>query len=84
MGEYILAGKDIASEESIAKHADWAAEFLPKYDSITPDNIQDILKQEVGLVFEKVLEDAGVYKCTAEGRAAFGSFLASVGFAEKD
>ncbi len=84
LGEYILAGKDIASEESIAKHADWAAEFLPKYDSITPDNIQDILKQEVGLVFEKVLEDAGVYKCTAEGRAAFGSFLASVGFAEKD
>ena len=40
----------------------------------------EILQKEVGLVFEQVLEDAGVYKCTKEGREAFGRFLRSVGF----
>ena len=80
LGEYLAAGKDVASEESIAKHADWVKEFAPKYGRITAENVQEILKNEVGLVFEKVLEDAGVYKCTEEGRAAFERFLTSVGF----
>ncbi len=83
LGEYLVAGKDVASEETIAKHADWVKEFAPKYEKITPENVQEILKNEVGLVFEKVLEDAGVYKCTEEGRAAFERFLTSVGFARR-
>ncbi len=80
LGEYLVAGKDVASEETIAKHADWVKEFAPKYEKITAENVQEILKNEVGLVFEKVLEDAGVYKCTEEGREAFERFLTSVGF----
>ena len=56
--------------------------FLPKYGKITADHVDEILKKEVGLVFERVLEDAGVYKCSDEGRAAFGRFLKSVGFCE--
>ena len=80
LGEYITQGKDIGLNQSIAKHKEWAEGFLPGYDSVTPENVQDILKREVGLVFEKVLEDAGVYKCTEEGRAAFGKFLRHVGF----
>ncbi len=59
----------------LAKHADWVEEFLPKYDSVTRENIQDILFKEVGNVFVHVLEDAGVYKCTPEGREAFGRFI---------
>lgn len=78
--EYLLEGKEIGKNETIAKHKDWVHEFLPKYDCVTPQNVQDILKREVGLVFERVLEDAGVYKCTKEGRAAFERFLSSVGF----
>ena len=35
----------------------------------------DILKEEIGQVFVKVLEDAGVYKCTEEGRKAFQRFI---------
>ena len=46
-----------------------------KYDSITPDNVMDILKEEVGIVFTHVLEDAGVYKCNEEGRKAFLKFI---------
>ena len=63
--------KDIRSNEKIAKHADWAETFSGKYDEITEENVMDILKKEVGEVFVHVLEDAGVYKCTEEGREAF-------------
>lgn len=75
LAEYIVEGKEIAGNESIEKHADWAAEILPKYDTITKDNIMDILQAEIGIVFTKVLEDAGVYKCTEEGRKAFKRFI---------
>lgn len=73
--EYILEGKDISSNEKIEKHAAWAESFLPKYDNLNKDNIQDVLQKEVGEVFVHVLEDAGVYKCTPEGRAAFMRFI---------
>ena len=75
LAEYILEGKDISSNEKIEKHADWVKGFLPKYDSITKENVMDILKEEVGIVFTHVLEDAGVYKCTEEGRNAFMKFI---------
>lgn len=68
--DYIVEGKDIRSEESIAKHADWVEEFLPKYEKITKDNVMEILQDEVGHVFANVLEDAGVYKRTEAGREA--------------
>ncbi|MBR5509330.1 MAG: UDP-glucose--hexose-1-phosphate uridylyltransferase [Lachnospiraceae bacterium] len=73
--KYILDGKDIASNETLAKHADWVAKFLPNYASVTAENITSILQQEIGKVFVKVLEDAGVYKCTKEGRDAFLKFI---------
>ena len=73
--EYILEGKDIRSNDQIAKHADWTEEFLPSYTDITEDNIDHILEQEVGKVFCQVLEDAGVYKNTEEGRRAFHRFI---------
>lgn len=72
---YIVEGKDIRSNEEIVKHADWVDGFLPKYDSITKENVMDILKEEVGIVFTHVLEDAGVYKCTEEGRKSFMKFI---------
>ena len=73
--DYILEGKDAASDERIEKHADWVAEFLPKYKRIDRENIREILQKEVGIVFTHVLEDAGVYKCTEEGREAFMRFV---------
>lgn len=75
LADYIVEGKEIRSNEKIAKHADWTDSFLPKYDSITKDNVMDILKEETGIVFTHVLEDAGVYKCTEEGRRAFMRFI---------
>ncbi len=73
--EAILAGKDLNADETLQKHAEWVAEFLPSYPEITVGNIDEILRQEIGKVFVQVLEDAGVYKCTAEGREAFLKFV---------
>ena len=78
LADAILEGKDIRSNEVLEKHADWVEEFLPKYTDITKENIMDILHEEIGQVFNQVLEDAGVYKQTEEGRAAFERFVGSL------
>lgn len=78
LAEYILEGKDVASNEAIEKHAQWVKEFMPKHPQITKENVMDILKEEVGKTFVKVLEDAGVYKCTPQGREAFMKFIGSL------
>ncbi len=78
LAEYIVEGKEIQSNEKIEKHANWVKSFLPKYENISRDNVMDILKEEVGIVFTHVLEDAGVYKCTEEGRKAFLKFINSL------
>ena len=75
LSDYILNNKDIHSNEEIRKHADWAYNFIPKYESITKDNINEILQQEIGKTFVKVLEDAGVYKCTPDGMKGFMKFI---------
>ena len=72
---YLVEGKDIRSNEKIEKHAEWVERFLPDYDRITGENVMDILKKEVGNTFVHVLEDAGVYKCTPQGREDFMRFV---------
>ena len=39
------------------------------------ENLHAIVQKEIGFVFAKVLECAGVYKRTPEGQAAFKKFL---------
>ena len=78
LADALVNGKDLRATETLASHADWAEGFLPKYDKITEENVMDILHEEIGLVFNEVLQDAGVYKCTAEGREAFERFINKV------
>ena len=73
--EYVLEGKNVASNEKLEKHADWVAEFLPKYEDVNRENIHAIFRKEIGNVFIHVLEVGGVYKCTEEGRKAFMRFI---------
>ncbi len=70
----ILKHKNIRDLAEIEKHADWVEEWIGNYD-ITAENIHKILQKEIGVVFAKVLECAGVYKCTKEGKAAFQRFI---------
>lgn len=74
---YVISGDvaGIRANETLEKHADWIEEFLPNYDKITDENVDGILKDEIGKVFCEVLEDAGVFKTTAEGREAFDRFI---------
>ena len=77
MCKFIAEGKDFADDESIAKHKEWFERFKDNYE-FTPDNTEQIIKKEIGATFEKVLEDAGVYKRTPEGQAAFLRFIATI------
>ena len=75
----VVAGEDIRQNEVLEKHADWIEEILPKYDGkVSKENIMDILQKEVGIVFGKVLEHAGVFKRDEKGQAAFDKFISAL------
>ncbi len=74
----ILSGADLSADELLAKHADWVEKFASKYEKIDASNIDGIIEKEIGLVFMEVLEDAGVFKRTPEGQAAFDRFIESI------
>ena len=74
LAEAIVAGEDIAADEVLEKHAAWVEQLKQRY-TFTAENALDIILQETGHVFSEVLEDAGVYKNTEEGRTAFGRFV---------
>lgn len=74
----ILSGKDIRNDQVLSKHADWTYEIKSKYNDINKDNIDKIINDEIGIVFSKVLEHAGVFKRTKEGLASFLKFAESV------
>ena len=78
LAEYLVEGKDIRTNEMIEKHADWAEGFIGKFDAMNPENVMRILEQEIGKVFVGVLEDAGVFKSTKEGREAFKKFISTL------
>ena len=77
LADALVEGRDIRADEALEKHNHWAEELKTRY-TFTRENAMGILQKEVGVVFAKVLEHAGVYKCTDEGRAAFLRFISSV------
>ncbi|MBQ9708099.1 MAG: UDP-glucose--hexose-1-phosphate uridylyltransferase [Firmicutes bacterium] len=89
LGDLIAAGRksgkgdeEIAEEinerQDLAVHGDWAKEILRNYEEIDGENVQGILQTEIGRVFVKVLEDAGVFKWNQEGHNAFLRFLEGI------
>ena len=78
LAQALTNGKDISGDETIGKHAEWANELKKKYGSFTgksEEETLEIIKIETGIVFSKVLEHAGVYKCNEEGLKAFEKFI---------
>ncbi len=77
--EKLMVEKNAASlireNEKVEKHADWCEEILKKYESITAENVENIIKVEIGIAFSKVLENAGVYKQDEEGKAGYRRFI---------
>ena len=79
LAKAIVAGADIRKDEVLEKHADWVDEFMPKYaGKVNENTVMEILEKEVGIVFSKVLEHAGVYKRDEEGQKAFDRFIGSL------
>ena len=78
--EAALAARTPAAEygESIQKHAEWAMDILARHPELNAENVHSIVQDEVGHVFEQVLEDAGVYKMDVAGRAGFERFLSTI------
>lgn len=74
LADALVEGRDLRSSETLEKHADWAEELKSRY-SFTKETVWEILQKEVGAVFATVLEHAGVYPCTPEGREAFLRFI---------
>ena len=64
----------VRSDPVLEKHADWAEEFCSRR-TVNADNVHDVIRDEIGKVFAKVLEHAGVYKRTPEGEAAVDRFV---------
>ena len=77
----ILCGRDIHADETLGKHADWVDELKTRH-RFTAENAEEILRQEVGAVFARVLEDAGVYARNPEGKVAFLRFIQAVNRAD--
>ena len=65
----LLSGEDMTEDPLTKSHAKWAADIAANYE-ITAENVKEIVQKETGIVFSKVLEQAGVYKRTPEGKEA--------------
>lgn len=71
----MLSGEDIAAVPEIASHAEWANDILARRKDFNADTAQQIIREEVGAIFEQILCDAGVFKRTDEGKKAFAKFI---------
>ncbi|MFI3206870.1 MAG: UDP-glucose--hexose-1-phosphate uridylyltransferase [Clostridia bacterium] len=73
LADCLANNKEIPSD--LSHHVAWVNEIKDRRKDLTADNAQSILEEEVGAVFSVVLEHAGVYKCTEEGRKLFVKFV---------
>lgn len=77
LAKAMIDGDDISKIENLACHKDWADMIKEKYD-INENNIDDIIKEEIGIVFTSILEQCGVFSRDEHGKAGFIKFTESV------
>ena len=78
LAECLVNGDRIEAHEELLKHKAWAEELTGKHPELCAENVDDILKEEIGKVFVKVLENAGVFKGDQNGRQAFDRFIGTL------
>ncbi len=71
----LVSGQSLISIPELAQHAKWANEILETHPELSEENVKEIIEQEIGAVFLEVLNDAGVFKRTTEGKEAFMRFI---------
>lgn len=77
LADAMISGADLTVDPVLASHAAWAKEIMAKYD-VTAENVHEILRTEIGIVFASILEQCGVFARTAEGQSQFVRFAESV------
>lgn len=75
VSQCLLEGTDPLAKAATSKHAAWIQELRTKYAEFSPETIDRLVEEETGLVFVKVLEDAGVYKQTDAGQQGLARFI---------
>lgn len=65
-------------KENLSIHLEWFEYLKSKYNNFDTDNIDEILKYEIGIVFKKVLEDCGVFKFNEDGKEARHRYVESL------
>ncbi len=80
-GQKVYDETEIGKDELLAKHLTWIMALVKKYGmNLDKKTARELLEQEIGTIFVKVLEDAGVYKRDEKGKTAFIKFMNSLGF----
>ena len=88
-GEHIsaLLREEAAAYPELESHLDWACGFIKEYSEkgqeLRGEALSAIVDEEIGKAFCRVLEDAGVFKCTEEGRRYFDRFMKHIGYEQK-
>lgn len=77
LAKAMLSGEDIRNNEKLAPHYEWSEMIKAKYE-INEKNIDDIIKEEIGIVFTSILEQCGVYSRDEFGKKGFIKFAKSV------
>lgn len=77
LAKAVVENKDIRADEVLAKHADWVDMLKAKYD-INAENVDDIIRKEIGIVYSEILEQCGVFSRDEKGRAQLKKFTESV------
>ncbi|MDQ8738500.1 UDP-glucose--hexose-1-phosphate uridylyltransferase [Paenibacillus sp. LHD-38] len=79
-GEAVATSAELqADTRPLHKHADWLLSLIERFGTAnTAEQAKTIVESETGGKFLEVLKDAGVYKRTADGAAAFERFLTTI------
>lgn len=78
LSDALISGKPVADIPTIAHHAEWAEELVSRHPEMNESNVRSIIEEGIGEVFLRVLLDAGVFKRTPEGKAAFMRFVSEI------
>ena len=77
LAKAMVSGADIRNDEVLGKHADWVDMLKEKHD-INADNVDEIIRKEIGIVYSEILEQCGVFSRDEKGRAQLIKFIESV------
>ncbi|MDR2749188.1 MAG: UDP-glucose--hexose-1-phosphate uridylyltransferase [Clostridiales bacterium] len=78
MASFLSSGS--AGGYDLSVHQEWLDSVKERRGIVPKEQASEIVKEEIGLVFRQVLNDAGVFKHSGIGKAQFAKFMGYCGF----